>query len=40
MYGSGFEQDLRDMIGSKNLEKRFGGDLDNKEDNFWPPQLD
>lgn len=40
MYGSGFEKDLCDAIGRNRLEKRFGGDLDDKRDNFWPPELD
>ena len=39
-YGtSGYEDTLDKVIGKENLEKRYGGLLPNKEDNFWPPQL-
>ena len=40
MYGSGFEKDLVAAVGANRLEKRFGGDLEDKTDNFWPPELD
>lgn len=40
MYGGGYEDDIKKLIPSYNLEKRFGGDLEDKEDSFYPPQLD
>lgn len=40
VYGTGFEKDLTTQIYPDNLEKRFGGDLEDKVSNFYPPQLD
>jgi len=40
MYGGGYEADIQKVIPSYNLEKRFGGDLDDVESNFFPPQLE
>jgi hypothetical protein len=40
VYGSGFEKDLLQLIDADKLEKRFGGTLDDKESDFYPPQLE
>jgi hypothetical protein len=40
MYGSGFEKDLWEAIGANRLEQRYGGDLPDKTDNYWQPDLD
>lgn len=40
VYGGGYEEDLKNAIPPYNLEKKFGGDLDDLEENFYPPQLD
>jgi len=40
VYGGGFEKDLLEVIPNYNLEKRFGGDLDDLEEGFYPPQLE
>jgi len=37
--GDDFPQDLYKLIDPNNLEKRFGGNLEDKVDNFFPPQL-
>jgi CRAL/TRIO domain len=34
-----FSKDLFKLIDPDNLEKRFGGNLPDKRDNFFPPQL-
>ena len=39
MYGSGYEKDLLEYVNSSWLEEKFGGKLENKEDNFYPPEL-
>jgi hypothetical protein len=40
IHGSGFEAEILKTIPAHNLEKRYGGELDNKESDFYPPQLD
>lgn len=40
VFGTGFEEDLLKIIPASNLEKRFGGSLDDKESDFYPPQLE
>ena len=38
--GSDFKKDLNTRIGKENLEKKYGGTLDNlKSGNFFPPNL-
>lgn len=40
MHGSDYTQDLLDHIDKSNLEMKFGGELPNKESDFYPPQFD
>lgn len=37
--GDDMTKDLYKLVDPNNLEKRFGGNLDDKVDNFFPPQL-
>ena len=30
---------LSKMVSPMQLEKRYGGEADNKNDGFWPPRL-
>ena len=40
LHGSDFEKDLINHIDKSNLEKKFGGELDNKDSDYYPPQFD
>lgn len=40
MYGGGYEKDLQELIDPNNLEKKFGGNLEDKTTDFYPPTLD
>lgn len=37
--GDDYGAELGKLVDMNNLEKRFGGNLDDKVDNFFPPQL-
>ena len=37
--GDKFQKTLCDSIGAENLEKKFGGTLEDKTSNFFPPDL-
>ena len=37
--GSDFEADMQKVIDPSKLEKKFGGQLPNKESNFFPPEF-
>lgn len=39
MYGSGYEKDILEYVNGSWLEQRFGGSLEDKIDNFYPPDL-
>ena len=36
-FGKDYQSHLHKLIGKGSLEKRFGGKLPNKTDNFFPP---
>lgn len=39
LNGDDFKKELDKLVDPANLEKRFGGSLPDKEDNFFPPDL-
>ena len=40
IYGTGYEKDILEIVDPNCLEKQYGGNLENKESNFFPPELD
>ena len=40
LMGKDYHQVFMQDIDPDNLEERFGGNLPDKVDNFWPPILD
>lgn len=39
IFGDDYKKDLHELVDVKDLEVKYGGQLPNKTDNFWPPQL-
>jgi len=39
LLGYEFKDDLQKFINPDNLEKKYGGNLPDKEENFFPPEL-
>ena len=37
IYGNDNQKELHEDVDPANLEKKYGGQLENKTDNFWPP---
>lgn len=37
LYGADFEKDILQVVSSDCLEQKYGGKLDNKEKDFFPP---
>jgi len=38
IYGNDYQTELHKDVDVGSLEKKYGGQLENKTDNFWPPQ--
>ena len=39
LQGEKFHEELHKLIDPSSLERKFGGTLPDKEDNFFPPEL-
>ena len=37
IYGSDYQAEIKELIEPDNLEQRYGGNLPNISDNFFPP---
>jgi len=37
IYGGGYQEDIKELIDPDNLEQRYGGNLPNVTENFFPP---
>jgi len=40
IYSDDYLNDIFELINFENIEKKFWGNLENKESDFFPPQLD
>jgi hypothetical protein len=38
-FADDYQKDLHEIVSVENLEKKYGGKLDDKTGDFWPPQL-
>ena len=39
IFGDTYEKEMKELIAPEQLEKRYGGEAENAEDNFWPPKF-
>lgn len=39
IFGNDYKPKLHELVDVNSLEEKYGGNLSNKIDNFWPPQL-
>ena len=39
IYGDDYQEDIKKLIDPDNLEKRYGGNLENVTKDFFPPQF-
>lgn len=38
-FAGDYQKDLHEIVAKESLEKKYGGLLDDKSSDFWPPQL-
>jgi len=39
IFGSDYQEAIQLLINADNLEKKYGGNVEDKTENFWPPQF-